>query len=28
VQPAGDNVEDVIPHFRLTDQLWKQVEET
>jgi hypothetical protein len=26
-QRAGDNKEEFIPHFRLTDQLWKQVEE-
>jgi hypothetical protein len=28
VQRAGDNKEDFIPQIRLTDQLWKQVEET
>jgi hypothetical protein len=28
VEQAGDSTEDFIPHLRLTDQLWKQVEET
>jgi hypothetical protein len=28
VERAGDNEEDFIPYFRLTDQLWKGVEET
>jgi hypothetical protein len=28
VERAGDSQEDFIPHFRLSDQLWKQVEET
>jgi hypothetical protein len=28
VERADDSTEDFIPHFRLTDQLWEQVEET
>jgi hypothetical protein len=27
VERIGDSKEDFIPHFRLTDQLWKEVEE-